>query len=170
MDVEVTVTYLEMTDAAQLRPAPAVAAEELSIAEAQVPSAELSRFLYEEVGRQWHWVDRRGWTLEQWQAWLEGAGVRTWLATHHEEPAGYFQLACDETGDTEIAYFGFLPRFVGRGWGGWLLTVAVQQAFWIGANRVWLHTCTLDHPAALPNYQKRGFRLFDRRQERRAVD
>ena len=75
-------------------------------------------------------------------------------------PAGYFELRGDRVGGTEIAYFGLLPEFTGRGLGGYLLTVAVQRAWATGTERVWLHTNTLDHPAALPNYLKRGFRAF----------
>jgi GNAT superfamily N-acetyltransferase len=74
------------------------------------------------------------------------------------EPAGYFELRQHEDGSVEIAYFGLLPNFIGRGWGKYLLTRAVDTAWSLDPKRVWLHTCTLDHPAALPNYLKRGFR------------
>jgi GNAT superfamily N-acetyltransferase len=72
--------------------------------------------------------------------------------------AGYFELREHDDGSVEIAYFGLLPAFIGRGWGKYLLTRATQAAWELGPNRVWLHTCTLDHPSALPNYLKRGFR------------
>jgi GNAT superfamily N-acetyltransferase len=165
----VTVTYLEMTDPAQLVPADPVPDSELSIVEARVPSAELSRSLYEAVGRPWYWTERLDWTIERWKEWLEDAGVRTWLATHGDAPAGYFQLTFAPDGEVEIAYFGMLGEFVGRGWGGWLLTCAVRQAWSHGASRVWLHTCTLDHPAALPNYRKRGFVITGQRTEERSL-
>ena len=84
-------------------------------------------------------------------------------------PAGQFQLVVDNDGAVEIASWGFLPQFVGRGRGGWLLTVATRQAWWQGATRVWLHTCTLDHPAALPNYRRRGFTIVDEKQELREL-
>src|SRR5918995_1859877 len=73
-------------------------------------------------------------------------------------PTGYFELRAHQDDSVEIAYFGLLPDFIGRGWGKYLLTRAVQSAWQQGPRRVWLHTCTLDHPAALPNYLKRGFR------------
>jgi len=75
-------------------------------------------------------------------------------------PAGYFELARCEDRSAEIAYFGLLPEFIGRGLGKHLLTCATEEAFATGATRVWLHTCSLDDPAALPNYQKRGFLPF----------
>lgn len=170
MTKTVTVTTLEMNAPEQLRPAAPVPGEELSILEARVPSAELSRFLYTAVGRACFWTERQDWSLERWEAWLREAGVRTWLASHEGTPAGYFQLAFADDGEVEIAYFGFMPEFVGRGWGGWLLTCAARQAWWHGATRVWLHTCTLDHPAALPNYLRRGFVVIGERTEVRELD
>jgi GNAT superfamily N-acetyltransferase len=75
-------------------------------------------------------------------------------------PAGYFELERHEDGTIEIAYFGLMQEFLGRGLGKHLLTVAAQQAWNDGANRVWLHTCTLDDAAAMPNYLNRGFKPF----------
>ena len=76
-------------------------------------------------------------------------------------PAGYFELERQAEGSVEIAYFGLLPQFVGRGLGGALLSAAVERGWEGGARRVWLHTCSLDHAAALPAYQARGFRIFE---------
>ena len=166
---KVTVTTLEMTEPEQLRPADPVPEAELQLVEAAEPSPELARWLYGTVGHDWYWTERTVWTLERWDRWLHEAHVRTWLASHRGTPAGYFQLAFQDDGAVEIAYFGFLPQFVGRGWGGWLLTVATRQAWWQGATRVWLHTCTLDHPAALPNYRRRGFTIVDEKQELREL-
>jgi GNAT superfamily N-acetyltransferase len=81
--------------------------------------------------------------------------------TYDGGTAGYFELRKCEDGSIEIAYFGLLQRFLGRGLGRHLLTCAAEQAWADGANRVWLHTCTLDDPAAMPNYLKRGFRPFE---------
>jgi GNAT superfamily N-acetyltransferase len=75
-------------------------------------------------------------------------------------PAGYFELERQADGSIEIAYFGLMQEFLGRGLGKHLLTVAAEQAWSDGANRVWLHTCTLDDAAAMPNYVKRGFKPF----------
>ncbi|PYS26240.1 MAG: N-acetyltransferase, partial [Acidobacteria bacterium] len=86
--------------------------------------------------------------------------ISLWLMTCDEAPAGYFELRRCEDGSTEIAYFGLLPEFIGRGFGKHLLTCAAEQAWADGANRVWLHTCTLDDQAAMPNYLTRGFRPY----------
>ena len=76
-----------------------------------------------------------------------------------DTPAGYFELCQHEDGAVEIAYFGLLPDFIGRGWGKYLLSQAALAAWGLQPLRIWLHTCTLDHPAALPNYLKRGFKV-----------
>ena len=75
-------------------------------------------------------------------------------------PAGYFELRRDRTNGAEIVYFGLLPEFTGRGLGGHLLTSAAEAAWSQGPERVWLHTNTMDHPSALPNYLRRGFTAF----------
>jgi GNAT superfamily N-acetyltransferase len=92
------------------------------------------------------------------RSYLATPGVSIWLMSWQAAPAGYFELREHGDRSVEIAYFGLLSEFIGRGWGKYLLTRAVESAWKLGANRVWLHTCTLDHPAALPNYIKRGFR------------
>jgi GNAT superfamily N-acetyltransferase len=75
-------------------------------------------------------------------------------------PAGYFELERQAKGNVEIAYFGLLPGFIGKGLGAYLLTFATRRAWDMGAARVWVHTCDLDHPRTLANYQARGFRIF----------
>ncbi len=75
-------------------------------------------------------------------------------------PAGYFELELQPDAQVELAYFGIAKQFIGRRLGGHLLTVALQKAWAFGAQRVWVHTCTLDHAAALANYQARGMTVF----------
>jgi ribosomal protein S18 acetylase RimI-like enzyme len=146
----------------QLRPAllddPA-----LAVRRAPAPAPELSRFLYVSVGADWHWTDRLGWSLERWREYLAQPSVETWVAYLGEAPAGYFELERQPAGAVEIAYFGLLAGFRGRGIGGHLLTVATRRAWEAGARRVWLHTGTLDGPHALRNYESRGFRVFQTR-------
>ena len=110
------------------------------------------------MGRAFHWTDRLRWSDETIRAHLATPGLSLWLLTWEAAPAGYFELKPHDDGSIEIAYFGLLPEYIGRGWGKYLLTEAVREAWRAGPTRVWLHTCTLDHPAALPNYLQRGFR------------
>jgi GNAT superfamily N-acetyltransferase len=157
--IEVTRTYLEMRDASELQPALSV--DPLIRIEPQYDcSVELFRFLYVEVGRNYYWIDRLPWTDEQIAAHLQLPENSVWRMTYDGETSGYFELRKCEDGSVEVAYFGLMPRFIGRGFGKHLLTCATAQAWADGANRVWLHTCTLDDPAALPNYLKRGFKPF----------
>jgi ribosomal protein S18 acetylase RimI-like enzyme len=155
--VAVTRTYLQMDAPSELRaaqpPEPAPTVERVRDC-----SVKLFRRLYAEVGRAYHWMDRLGWSDEEIRRHLENPAVSLWLLSWEGEAAGYFELKQDADGAVEIAYFGLLPQYLGRGWGKFLLTEAVRAAWSLGAARVWLHTCTLDHPAALPNYLRCGFR------------
>jgi GNAT superfamily N-acetyltransferase len=86
--------------------------------------------------------------------------VETWVLSVGGVPAGYFELEVQAGADVEIVYFGLLPAFIGQGLGAHLLTEAVERAWERGARRVWLHTCSMDHPQALGHYQARGFRRY----------
>lgn len=152
-------TYLEMRDRTALQPARLTDAA-IRVEEVKDCPPSFWKYLYAEVGRAYHWIDRLPWTEEEIRTYLRDPAVSLWLLTVAGAPAGYFELRRDNVGGVEIAYFGLLPEFTGRGLGGHLLTIAVERAWALGAERVWLHTNTLDHPAALPNYLKRGFRAF----------
>jgi GNAT superfamily N-acetyltransferase len=155
--VQVVRTYLEMRSPKDLRPGniPQDPPRLERIVDCPV---SFFRYLYAEVGRAYHWVDRLTWSDEKVRAHLADPAVSLWLLSSGAAPAGYFELRDHGDRSIEIAYFGLLPEFTGRGWGGYLLRRAVETAWELEPDRVWLHTCTLDHPAALPNYLKRGFR------------
>jgi GNAT superfamily N-acetyltransferase len=152
-----TVWYLEMTSPDQLRPAtrPAPAHTLRRVA----PSAELSRFFYHEVGRDWRWTDRAAWSDDDWRAWVARPGYELWIGEVGGARAGYGELDAVD-GEVELAYFGLLPAFTHQGLGGALLTALVRRAWAVPARRVWVHTCTDDDPVALPNYLARGFALY----------
>lgn len=156
-----TRTYLELSDPSAFRPR-RVTDPEVRVARRHDCPAELLTYLYAEVGREYRWVDRLVWTEEQTRAYLADPAVSVWLLTVGSTLAGYYELRRDAEveASTEIAYFGLLPPFTGRGLGGHMLTSAVENAWADGARRVWLHTCSFDHPGAIPNYQSRGFSIF----------
>lgn len=150
-------TYLEMQSPADLSPTPVPEPAPIVERLERCPP-ELFRYLYGEVGRAFRWTDRLSWTDDEVRRHLDDAHVSIWLLSSQDTPAGYFELGEHNDRSVEIAYFGLLPDFIGKGWGKYLLTRAVEAAWALNPSRVWLHTCTLDHPAALPNYLKRGFR------------
>lgn len=156
-NIVVTRTYLEMRTPGDLVPAcpPDVP---VRIDRVVHCPGVFYRFLYREVGQAYRWIDRLSWSDEQVRMHLDRPGVWVHVLYVEGAPGGYFELRRGEDGSIEIAYFGLMPDFIGRGLGGWFLGRAVETAWAAGANRVWLHTCTLDHPSALPNYRKRGFR------------
>jgi GNAT superfamily N-acetyltransferase len=156
--VQVTRTYLEMSSPQDLRPAAPPPHDPPRLERIEACPVSFFRYLYTEVGRAHHWSDRLAWTDQRVGEHLADPGVSLWLLSTRAAPAGYFELRDHGDRSVEIAYFGLLPEFVGRGWGGHLLSRAVEAAWEMHPQRVWLHTCTLDHPAALPNYLKRGFR------------
>jgi GNAT superfamily N-acetyltransferase len=153
-----TVTYLEMTAAADLLPARHPAGE-IEVRQAEIPCPELNRYFYTAIGGDWYWIDRLPWTYEQWLCQIARRGYETWVAYLRGTPIGYFELDVDGNGDVEIAYFGVLPHFSGQGIGGHLLTTAIRRAWAKRPSRVWLHTSSFDHPRALGNYLARGFRV-----------
>ena len=152
-------TFLEMRDPGALQPA-RLDDSDIRVDRVSNCPASFWRYLYTEVGREFHWIDRLPWTDDEIRAYVTDPQVSLWLMTVAGAPAGYFELRRDRVGGVEIVYFGLLPEYTGRGLGGHLLTIAVEEAWALGGDRVWLHTNTLDHPGALPNYLKRGFRAF----------
>lgn len=129
------------------------------VRECTVKQPRFNRFLYEYVGRDWKWIVRLAWSDERWQHYAADDDLRTFIAYRQGSLVGYYEL--QQQGDSvEIRSFGLTPEFIGQGLGGPLLDSAIENAFAWGAKRVWLHTCTDDHPRALDNYRKSGFNVF----------
>ena len=156
---DITVYYLEMRSPVQLIPGRDPPC--LQITEARVKQWPLNRFLYQYVGGPWDWKDKLAWTDQQWRDYAEAENLRTWVAYTEGSPAGYFELQKQSGQEVEIKYFGLAEAFIGKGFGSKLLTAALEQAWaWGDVSRVWVHTCSLDHPGALANYQARGLKLY----------
>ena len=155
-------TYLEMRSRDQLRPKRADA--RFQVREKRNRDWRFNRDLYFRVGEQWDWIDKRPWTDEQWKEYAAAAELCTFAGYYDDVLAGYYELRRDTEGGVEIAYFGLLPEFIGRGLGGALLTSAIEEAWarrgGIVPTRVWVHTCNRDHPQALANYQARGMIVY----------
>jgi GNAT superfamily N-acetyltransferase len=160
--VEVTTWYLEMLQPRELRTVDCPRAD-VRVECAEIPSPELSRFLYTAVGGHWYWLDRLTWDYARWLEHLDRSVVETMVMYVSGTPAGYVELESQPDDNIEVAYFGLLPTFTGQRLGGYLLSEGAARAWAKGARRVWVHTCSLDGPTALANYQARGFRVYDQR-------
>jgi GNAT superfamily N-acetyltransferase len=168
--VEVVITYLELTapDSA-LAPGHRHLPAGVELRLEQSPAvASIAGAMYRAVGADFYWLDRVAWTDEQWRDEVDRAGVELWTARIGDAVAGYFELHV-EIDAVELKYFGLTPQFIGRGLGGPLLSAAVRRALSLGPGRVTLNTCTLDHPAALPNYLARGFRAIRTERQQRTL-
>jgi GNAT superfamily N-acetyltransferase len=152
-------TYLEMTDQAQFRPAYLDDPASMTILSMTQPDVVYYQFLYRAVGEVWRWRDRLLISDDELLEILSAPGLTVDVLYVEGVPAGYVELL-REGANTEIAYFGLRPAFIGRGLGKHLLSYGIEQAWQGGAERVWLHTCNLDGPHALSNYQKRGFSVY----------
>lgn len=167
--MKVTVRHLEMTDPAQLVP-PSRAVRGLAVREETPGDPATIRRFYLAVGERFRWVDRRPWSLAQWREWAEGTALTLLVADVDGKEAGFAVLDVQAGGEVELAYFGLHGAFIGRGYGGAFLYETTRRAWALGARRVRLHTCSLDHPNALAGYEKRGFRVYQTVEEDRNED
>lgn len=152
-----------MRSLAQLRSKRADA--RFQVREQKEPNWVFNRDMYFRVGEQWQWIDKRPWTDGQSQEYALAPELRTIAAYYDDALVGYYELRHESEADggnaaVEIAYFGLLPEFIGRGLGGALLTSAIEEAWLLSPKRVWVHTCNRDHPRALANYQARGMVIY----------
>ncbi len=159
--VRVVRTHLELPSFGHLRRGerPSVAARLVRLSPDAVGEW---RSLYATIGGPYHWHDRDAWTDAKLAQHLTSPGVRVFrvqalLPDAPLDAGGFLELETHHDGSVEIVYLGLHQRAHGHGLGRWLVAEAVEQARIMGASRVWLHTCTLDGPAALPNYLARGF-------------
>lgn len=156
---KVTTYYLEMLSSAELKAKEN--SQQLVVQECEIDSWQVNRFLYQYVGQAWQWNDKLSWNDAQWLEYVAQPSMRTWIGYWKGSIAGYFELQMDDEGSVEINYFGLASQFIGKGLGGYFLSQAIEKAWsFNGVKRVWVHTCSLDHPQALGNYQARGLRLY----------
>ena len=125
------------------------------------PDFQLNKFFYKQVGKKHRWLDRLNWSDEKWIRYISNKNLDTYIISDSENLVGFFELLNNpHLSETEISYFGLLEEYIGRGIGGYALSVAIRKSFEKDIKRVWLHTCTLDHPNALKNYIARGMTVF----------
>lgn len=153
----VTRTYLELVTPQAFRPAFG-SFPDIHLERVPDPPPQLYRECYRTVGEAHHWRDRWHWTDAEISAHLAQPEITLFVAHRGKALAGWYELRrVPEEGSVEVAYFGIVPAEFGQGFGKHLLSCAVRDAWAMAPQRVWLHTCTLDHPNAVPNYKARGF-------------
>jgi len=122
---------------------------------------QLNKFFYKNIGKKHKWTDRLIWTEAQWIDYVSSKKVRTYILKYQNDLAGFFELIFHSNEkEVEIAYFGLLEEFQNKKLGSYLLSQAIKISFKNKTNRVWVHTCSLDHKNALKNYIARGMKIF----------
>ena len=160
MSIKVKRNYLEINSIENLAEV-TKPSNNISIHLMKKPDFQLNKFFYKEIGKKHSWIDRLSWNEKNWIEYLNNPDVKTYVLKEKNNFAGYFEQIFDnQKEDCEIAYFGILAEFIGKKYGGYLLSEAIKKSFKIGAKRIWVHTCSLDHKHALKNYQSRGMKIF----------
>ena len=122
---------------------------------------QLNRFFYKSIGKKHKWVDRLIWNEQKWIDYVSSEKVKTYVLKNKDDLVGFFELIFHfEKKEVEIAYFGILEEYQNKKLGSFLLSEAIKKSFDQKINRVWLHTCSLDHKNALNNYIARGMKIF----------
>ena len=135
--------------------------EEYSLNLLEPQNFQLNKFFYKNIGKKHKWIDRLVWTENQWIDYVSSEKVKTYVLKYKGDLAGFFELIFhSEKNEIEIAYFGILEEFQNKKLGSYLLSQAIQKSFKRDINRVWVHTCSLDHKNALNNYIARGMKIF----------
>jgi GNAT superfamily N-acetyltransferase len=155
------ITYLEMT-ARPTRPTLPIPAGKLALIRLEHCTTSYYRYLYQAVGERWLWFERRVWSDEHLADVIGKPEIEIFVLYVGGVPAGYFELDRSNADEVELCYFGLVFDFIGRGYGNFLLNAAVESAWQRNPRRVWVHTCTYDHPRALGVYQRAGFSVYKR--------
>ena len=122
---------------------------------------QLNKFFYKNIGKKHKWLDRLIWNEQNWIDYVSSEKVKTYVLRNKDDLVGFFELIFHfEKKEVEIAYFGILEEYQNKKLGSFLLTEAIKRSFDENINRVWLHTCSLDHKNALNNYIARGMKIF----------
>tara|TARA_B100001027_G_scaffold83344_1_gene57114 strand:+ start:1037 stop:1549 length:513 start_codon:yes stop_codon:yes gene_type:complete len=125
------------------------------------PDFQINKFFYKQIGKSYRWIDRLIWDDLKWMNYTKNINLETYIMTDNDELIGFFELLFHpETRKCEIAYFGILDQYIGKKYGGYLLSEALKLGFRKKTKKVWLHTCSLDHKHALNNYLGRGMKIF----------
>ncbi len=156
---------LEMQDPSDFRPK-MDCPESFGVRMVSAPSTELNRVLHAAVGTRWRWGGRHDWGQAEWGDYVQRDELETWIAYVDGKPGGYYEIERQDDGTCRIQCFGLMEAHIGKGLGGHFITHAVARCWEAGATRIWLNTCSRDHPNALRNYLERGFTIASERESK----
>ncbi len=160
MTKEVKRNYLEINSLKDLKEG-SKPSEDYSLSLIDPINFQLNKFFYKTIGKKHKWIDRLSWSEEKWINYVSSEKVKTYVFKFKNDLAGFFELIIhSEKNETEIAYFGILEEYQNKQLGSYLLSEAIKKSFENKVNRVWVHTCSLDHKNALNNYVSRGMKIF----------
>lgn len=168
-EIAYSVTFLEMTRRPDRPRPPAVLNRPMSLLRAEKPPVHFFRYLYDMVGRDYHWTDMHGWSDESVAGFVQDDAVALYVMYVGGVPGGFAMLDFRRHPVADISYYGLAPEAIGQGFGNWLLGTAVHMAWDAGIAKLTVNTCSLDHPRALPTYQKWGFEPVRREQRVKTV-
>ena len=153
-------SYLEIKSLGELKEVKKPS-ENYSIDLADTKDFQLNKFFYKNIGKNHQWVDRLIWTDLNWINYISNDRLFTYILKDKREIVGYFEMLYHkQIKEAEIVFFGILEEFYGKKLGGYLLSEAIKKSFNLSCERVWVHTCSLDHKNALKNYLARGMKNF----------
>jgi len=152
--------YLEINSLADLSEI-AKPFDKLNLEKVNPPDFQLNKFFYKQIGRNLQWIDRLIWTDKHWVEYINNKNIETYILKEENNLVGYYeQIFKPIKSEYEIAYLGILDEYIGKKFGGYLLSEAIKNAFKLNCKRLWVHTCSLDHQHALKNYLSRGMKIF----------
>lgn len=154
--LETTVTFLEMTERPAER-APLPLNVHAMLIRAEKPPLHFYRYIYFQVGHKWEWESRLRWTDAKLRDKIHADTTEIYILTLDGAASGFFEVNRADPEVTDLAYFGMMEHASGRGLGRWFLSSAIHTCWDNDPQKITVNTCTLDHPAALPLYQKMGF-------------
>ncbi len=160
MTEEVRRNYLEINSIQDLNEV-VKSTEDYSLNLLNPPNFQLNKFFYKNIGKKHKWIDRLVWTDIQWINYVSNKKIKTYVLKYLDDLVGFFELIIHyDQKETEIAYLGILEEYQNKKLGSYLLSEAIKNSFALDVNRVWVHTCSLDHKNALNNYVSRGMNIF----------
>ena len=160
MSKKIQRNYLEINSLADLKDSK-ISPEGYLVQLVEPVDFQLNKFFYKNVGKKYNWIDRLTWTEKQWIEYILKKNVKTYVLKKNDDLVGYFELIThDDKNEVEIAYLGLLEQYQSQKLGSYLLSSAIKNSFLINPQRVWVHTCSLDHKNALNNYIARGMKIF----------